>query len=455
MKDKDASKISTKKRFGGDYIEKYLYNGNIKEYNSYIKYFTKDGICKSVKYYSDKEFKHLYSTETRKYNPDGSYFAVTQYKEPMQGKILSAEGSFDKEERLIDAKLYFDKNRKKLFGSSRCKYNPDGSYVRTWIYEQPNKNGDLSIIENYDKDDKYISGKYYTDKNFSNLRLTETREYNPDGSYIGTWIYEQPDEYGDLSAITNYDKDNRYIGGKYYTDKNFSKLRLTITREYNSDGSYSKTWIYEQPDEYGDLSAITNYDKDNRYIGGKYYTDKNFSKLRLTITREYNSDGSYSKTWIYEQPNKNGTLSFIENYDKNDKYISGKYYTDKNFSNLRLTETREYNPDGSYIETGIYEQPNENGNLSAITYNDKDKQCIYAISYKDKSFSVINRISLWKHTNEWSYCLRIYPNDDKTSCNADIEKYEKNSPNMIYKKPCNFKGNLEEINRLLSEFFNN
>ena len=218
MKDKDASKISTKKRFGGDYIEKYLYNGNIKEYNSYIKYFTKDGICKSVKYYSDKEFKHLYSTETRKYNPDGSYFAVTQYKEPMQGKTLSAEGSFDKEERPIDAKFHFGKNHKKLFCSSRFKYNPDGSYVRTWIYEQPNENGDLSIIENYDKDNRYISGKYYTDKNFSNLRLTQTREYNSDGSYSETWIYEQPNENGDLSIIENYDKDNRYISGKYYTD---------------------------------------------------------------------------------------------------------------------------------------------------------------------------------------------------------------------------------------------
>ena len=98
----------------------------------------------------------------------------------------------------------------------------------------------------------------------------------------------------------------------------------------DSNGYRIKKCIYKH-NRKGVLSSIKKYDNDNIYIEGKYYTDKNFTDLFYTKTKEYNEDNSITEKWIYEKNYKGGYLSKISYYDSTEKLINCFAYTKNRF----------------------------------------------------------------------------------------------------------------------------
>jgi len=456
----------------GSYIKKYVYDkfpDIFFEYLSKIEFYTPENIIQKCEYYSDDKFINLLAKETREYNADGSYIGKTILTAPNDDGCLSNITKCDLNDKIIEGYAYSDINFKNLLGKLfiqynldnsytmrithttpneyEClseivvldpndkilkateyednnftilklnivwEYNADGSQIRKYVWIETNENGWLSELAEYDSNDKYLGGKYYTDNNFTDLGLTETREYNPDGSYVRKWIYSKPNDDGWLSEIENYDSNDKYLGSSYYTDNNFTELGQKVICEYNPDDSYVRKWICSKPNDDGWLSVIENYDSNDKYLGSSYYTDNNFTELGLKVIYEYNPDDSYVKKWIYPKPNKNGWLSELAEYDSNDKYLGGKYYTDNNFTDLDQTIIREYNTDGSYVKKWIYTEPNENGLMSVICEYDSNDKYLGAKYYTDNNFTDLDQTIIREYNTDGSYIKKyVYPQNDE------------------------------------------
>ena len=136
--------------------------------------------------------------------------------------------------------------------------------------------------------------------------------------------------------------------------------------------SYTDKYIYSKPNDDGWCSIIAKYDANNKFLSGTYYSDNNYTELGTKIQREYNTDNSYIDKYIYTKPHKDGWCSTIEEYDANNNFTSATRFFDNNFTELGLKKQRKYNPDNSYTDKYIYSKPTNDGWRSIITKSDSN-----------------------------------------------------------------------------------
>lgn len=321
--------------------------------------------------------------------------------------------------------------------------NGDGAYIKKVVFIKPDENGWLSAIEKYNQYNKFYYGEYYLDKEFTLLHSKQEYVYDEDGLAIVKIKYTEPEEFGYLSNIQKYDKNNKPYYSEYYNDNDFNILNLIVEINYNNDNSYSKKFILTSQDENGWLSYIEHYDKNNKFYYGKFYTDTNFKNLGMTKEYIYYEDNSYIIKYKYLIPNKFDYLSQIDKYNKNNQCIYSEYFEDSNFNKILASKETIYNKDNSKIEKFKYTKTH-NGLLSAIQKDNQNNLCIYAFAYIDKDFKTLFRKSYFKYTKMNNMIiLREYtkPNNNVYS---EIEKYDLDN-NLIYKKQYKFKGLLAKI----------
>lgn len=95
---------------------------------------------------------------------------------------------------------------------------PDGTYTIKEVYDKS------SAITTYGNNDKVLSIKWYSDKNFKNLCATEKREYNNEFTeYKSELVYSEPfyDKYYSVRTIEKSGKEKQVF---YYTDAKFTLL---------------------------------------------------------------------------------------------------------------------------------------------------------------------------------------------------------------------------------------
>lgn len=283
-------------------------------------------------------------------NPDGTYTIKEVYKDfiPIYG--LSCIKLFDSNNNELYCEWYNNKNFTNLTYKHDCKNYSENTCDIYAIHTKLQERSWFSAIVKFDCiNERELNIQYFKDNNFENLCCEKSIEYNEDNSYITKRSYTIPYK-GWMSIIEHYNANNRYLNGEFYKDNNFCEVGLAEKSEYTQNGFETRYANYVSKNEYGMLSYIENYDDKNRFLGGKYFKNKNYTDLILTINCKYQPNGSYQKFYVYEQPNDDKELSKIENYNELHQKISIKTYFDKNFKEIRRYSKLKHNKDGSYVE---------------------------------------------------------------------------------------------------------
>lgn len=109
--------------------------------------------------------------------------------------------------------------------------------------------------------------------------ISSIKEENNDGTYIIKEVFEKTTfQRGFLSRIKKYNSDKIWLGGETFKDKEFSELNYTKFYTYNPDGSYQRKIIYEEPDNDGNMSCVEEFDKKYKLLSTKYFKDKEIDK---------------------------------------------------------------------------------------------------------------------------------------------------------------------------------
>lgn len=348
------------------------------------------------------------------------------YTEAKNG-CLSSILKYDKNNIYLEGEYFTEKDFSDLFYTKKREYNSDNSFIEKIVYTKQNNAGWFSGVEYYNSNEKYIKGDYYFDCEFSNLRFSQYREYNDDNSYFDKFTFTKPDLAGCFSISQKFDVKNRLIEQNRYLDNNFVQLYEHIHREYNDDDSYSAEFIYTQPDIEGCLSISQKFDANNRLIEQNRYIDNDFKQLYKHIVREYNNDNSYVAKFIFTQENENSWLSAIEHYDANEKYLKGNYYSDKEYKDLCYSKYREYDKDNNFIDKSIFAKPEIEGSLSISQKFDTNNNLIEQSRYIDNKFKQIHKHIHREYNNNDNYVIKlIYTKKNKSGLLSKIEHYDSN-----------------------------
>lgn len=324
--------------------------------------------------------------------------------------------------------------------------NPDGTYTVKEVYKEPNFANGLSNIKVFDALDNELHCEWYKNKNFTQLLYQhDCKNYTENTCDIYA-VYTELQDNNWYSAIAKMDYiNNRQLNVKYYKDKNFTDLCWKILKEYKTEEKcYIKTSILTVPFG-GWLSRIEKFSMDNKFLSGKFYIDDNFINMGANEYREYDVEGNATSYIEFQTIQDNGFISAIEKFDKYSKRVSGQYFKEQNFKNLILNIKYKYNSDGSFMKYFVFEEPNKNGELSSIEYFNKNVTFKSRDSFLDQKFK--QKIETFKiiHHNDGSYTEKTKSyNISIHIYSINIEKYDKYG-NLIYKKQYKFKGILAHI----------
>ena len=341
--------------------------------------------------------------------------------------------------------------------------NPDGTYTIKEIYKTTTSNGYTSCEDLFDCNDKHLSGKYYTDKNFGDLLYSITNIFNSDGSYETTQIYEKMSPWG-IAIKAKCDNKKRVLKNNQYADKCCTELLCYEIRTYNSDGDsdyisktiwpknqysaigeyinkqlvreivfddiefsnkYSETTfnyknkyrinkiVFEKPYDYSWLSIIEKYDKDHNLIYGEYYKDKDFKILDETKKRKTYKNGSYRDIIKRTIPDEIDWHWFYEEtlYDKNNRKLSIVMRTSPSeATQSTVKEWFQYHEDGSYEQHGVKDKISR-GYQSYISKYNNNQELITTIFYKDSKFKNVYSIAIREPSKQDHYRTKNIEDD--------------------------------------------
>lgn len=352
-------------------------------FSSYIENFSNDGKYLSGEYYKDEEFKDITVKQRIEYQENGNIDVYKTYLDSTDNYKSSIE-TYNKDKELLAQQKFSDENFTDLINSEVREYNDDGSYTMSGTYIYPEFNGRSVCVEKVDK---------------KGLILEETQTLTKGRKYFGriTTIYDtENDQYVQSTSLVEadneglksykkvFDNRNRLIFGEYYKTSNFRNLDSKYIAEYNEDNSYTAKFIYNNSVN-GWYSITENYDSDGNYKSSAGYYDQNFRKLGWSEQRVFEDDGSYVSNISYENPNHNGNSQSLK-YNNLRQFVSGIYYSDKEFKNILRTIRTEYNDDGSFYKYVVYEDMRSDEFLPAKRLFDKKGKELKRELYEDKNF---------------------------------------------------------------------
>lgn len=265
--------------------------------------------------------------------------------------------------------------------------NPDGTYIVKTSYREYDDNGWKSTSEKYDKFNNFLSGEYYQDNDFKVLgqKTVKTTYYN--GSYRYTKTRTIPDQNGWFIINEFFDGNNELISGIYETlPKDANQVILKETIKYNNDGTYERCCSYLKQKKDADyLSFVEQYNSNNEFISTKLYRDKNFMDLFYSCNRE-----PLSKNHYIDKVIEDNTIGY-NNYKSRtievvaDEHIEKElYYKNKDYTGLIASSHSYINSNGNWEQQMVYEDE-QDGWYSSLFERDKQDNIIKQVWFVDSN----------------------------------------------------------------------
>ena len=325
-------------------------------------------------------------------NSDGSYMLKIAYNIPING-YKSRIDNFNNENKYTKSQFFEDSRYKKLVGTIVYEYDDNGNSLRTYKYEYPNVYGWSSAREIFNNENKFIEGKFYIDKYFSDLGLSKKSEYQQNGERIDYLIYSKPQkitnfEYSSLKE--KYNSKNEVLSAIFYSDNNFKTIVAYEREIYNNLGKKEVFMRYKIPDIANHLSIITEIIDDNTTIE-KAFIDNNFKEIDSICKIHYQSKNITQSDYIFSNSPENKYFTRLISSTSDNKTIAIELYEDNNFKNLLSKESYKYY-DETVITLKTYGN-NMSSNYTEIKKYDKNNNLIYKKQYKFKG--ILAQILFW------------------------------------------------------------
>ena len=176
--------------------------------------------------------------------------------------------------------------------------------------------------------------------------------YYGNGNLIGEWNYKDDKregihktyyENGNLASEFNY-KDGKlegiskvyYENGKLQIEWNYKDGKLEgISKDYYENGKLYAEWNYKDDKREGICKV---YSENGNLIGERNYKD---DKLE-GISKIYSENGKLQIEWNYKDGKLEGICKVY--------YENGKLQIEWNYKDGKLIETKEYGPNGMFID---------------------------------------------------------------------------------------------------------
>ena len=396
--------------------------------------------------YIDADFTNKLSTEEYTYNDDGSYICkIVTHEYIDDDSCHSGIAYCDKEGHLIKSEAFFDNNFCKLHSYTTAKYLKDGSYITKISYEKCDENGWKSTIEKYDKNNNFLSGEYYKEKDFKNIGQKTIRKYYKNGNY--KYIYKRtvPTENGWYDCEELYDKYNRYLSGICKTgSKEPNQIIMNDSNVYNADNSYTYYVSYQKQDcDKNYLSYKEEYDNNARCMSSEFYKDRKYKQRYWSCERKYIKDNHYIDSIVTTDCTDNNEQykSYTEEVNSDENWEKNKFYKNEDFTDL-LASTYKYKNQNGNTEKQILYENDQNGWCSTIYEREKDtNRRLKQIWYVDKEFQNLYTEGYATY-NEDGYTVKLVYHKQKKEFGSNIELCSRieyyNKNNKIVKR-CSFK----------------
>ncbi len=397
-----------KEPFTGLYIEsKELYAGDKKEGTAYV--FFPDGNIKQTIPYSDNKIDGL----SKEYDQEGNIITLLEYN---NDRLISRErinridnnglkqGTW--KEFFTNGNLKKEENyRDNLLHGYYREYNSSGQIIFTLLYDNgaivQSANTDdteINITNRYDEENRLVySGPYRND-----VPVGVHREYGSDGSVIKSFIYNDnglllSEGIVDESGNRNGNWKDFYSDGTIMAEGQYvNNIRSGIWKFYNSNGSVEQTGSYY----YGRPDGVWRWYYENNALlrEEEYYRGQ-----REGPYVEYSDTGEIIVQGQYTDGERNGTWSFDSgNYIEKGDYIIG----------LKDGLWQSYYPDGTLRYKGKYIQGNADGLHRYFYDNGRSKEeQYYKMGIRERTWR--------KYDEDGLLILTIaYKNDKETSING-------------------------------------
>ena len=387
--------------------------------------------------YSNSDFTNKLCTEEYTYNEDGSYTCKMITHEYIDDDSCHSSIVYcDKDGHLIKSKAFFDNNFCKLHSYTTAKYLKDSSCITKTSYEKCDEDGWKSTIEKYDKNNKFLYGEYYLDKDFKNIGQKTSKKYYKNGNY--KYIYKRtvPTKNGWYDCEELYDKDNKYLSGIWKTSpKEPNQIIMKDLDVYNADNSYTYYVSYQKQDCDKDyLSYKEEYDNNARYISSEFYKDRKYKKRYWKCNRKYITDNHYLNRIITTDftDNNEQYQSYIEEINTDEKWEKSQFYRNEDFTDLLVSTNKYINKNGNTEKQLVYEN-DQNGWYTTIFEREKEtNRRLKQIWYVDKKFNNIYTEGYATYNEDGSYIVKFVFHNPKRKYSSGIEYY--NSNNKLVKR---------------------
>lgn len=313
------------------YMTKSSFTVPYKGWLSRIEYYNNDDKYLKGLFYKDMNFQELGLTEIAQYNQDDSSIRYAKLEYPNEHGHLSYIENFDEKYRCIGGQYYANNDYTDLVSTTKYKYKSNGSYEKIFIHEFPNENNELSQIDTYDKNNRMLTMRTFWDKDFKQIRISSKTKHNKDGSYVDTMKLNFNKFCSEYSISESYYDIHGKKIKEYSKLYERNKLQGKYVNSLNEDGTYTCKIISNNSDM---PSCINIYDNNGNMLSSKAYKDANFKTLIAVKKLEYLNNGGYREYISYAMPTCNGCLSEIEEYDSEGNFQTGKYFKDSNYKEI-------------------------------------------------------------------------------------------------------------------------
>ena len=400
------------------------WKSTIEKYDSYSNFLYGE-------YYQDCDFNALGQKTVKTTHYNGSYRYTKTRTIPDRNGWFVINELFDSNNKLLSG-IYetSPEDANQVILKQTMKYNNDGTYERHCSYVKQRRDLDyFSFIEQFDKDNKFLSSKFYKDRNFINLYFCCDRETLSESHYIDKIVEDCIINGCRYKSRTKEVVLNKQIEKEFfYKNKDFTELIASAYNYINKDGNSVKG-ISCEDNPNGCHSTIFETDKQGRLVRQIWFVDRDMQQQYSENIFEYQDNDNYTCKTTYFKKAEQDQYNTIKFYN-NGVLTKTQYYMFKKkaiyqYNELYITETYEYLPNGRYIARSVFNETSKNM-LSRIEYRDKNDRCMYGMEYTDKEFKTLYRrnwIKYKKNSNN-GIRLRRYEQVQEGGFNTEIEKLD-------------------------------